>query len=335
MAFWQLTGRAGEGLVWLNEVLALPASASRTTACVRALIAAGRLATELGDYSTARRRLDEAFALANELADAPGRVEVLNEFAIVAWYRREFEVARALAEECAALSQTTGQLAMEGLSRHVIAETAFHLGSPDAAALAERALAVLIEAEFPSVISVAFRLLGMVRFSRGDFAAARALFERALTAHSSDVVELNRLAILVLLGWVAIEEADLVEAKAWLVQALTLAHTRFGPARLVLALEGLAQLAAADGQPERAFRLAGAAEALREAYTIRPTPIEHSQLERWLTRARALLGQHDADEARAAGRRLSPQQAVTEALELEVAAHVGEVPGGAGLASAT
>jgi predicted ATPase/transcriptional regulator with XRE-family HTH domain len=320
MAFWQLTGRAGEGLAWLNEMLASPGSASRTTAGVRALIAAGRLATDLGDYRAAHQRLDEAFRLANELADVAGRVEVLNEVAVVALYRREFALARALAEECAALSQTTGQLAMEGLSRHLIAETAFHLGDPDAAALAERAIAVLVEAEFPSVISVAYRVLGMVHFSRDDFAAARAMFERALTAHPSDVVELNRLAILVSLGWVAIQEADLAEAKGWLVQALTLAHTRFGPARLVLALEGLAQLAAADGQPEPAVRLAAAAEALREAHTIRPTPIEHMQLERWLTRARAVLGQHEADEARASGRRLSPQQAVTEALELQVAA---------------
>jgi predicted ATPase/DNA-binding CsgD family transcriptional regulator len=318
MSFWQLTGRAGEGRAWLDEILSLPAGTARTTARVRALVAAGRLAIELGDFRVAQSMLEEGHALARALGDRPGVVEVLNELGIVALFRREFALARALAEEGLSISQTTGQRAMEGLSCFVIAEAAYLLGDPAAVALAERALGILTDVEFPSVASIALRTLGAIHFVRGDFPTARALFERGLAAHPPDVVELNQLSILVHLGWVATEEGDLPRAKSWLIQALRLAQQNFGRARLVVPLEGLAQVAAASGQPSSALRLAGAAAALRETHAVRPTPTEHAQLERWLTRARANLGQMAVHSAWATGRQLTPEKAVAEALALEV-----------------
>jgi non-specific serine/threonine protein kinase len=131
-------------------------------------------------------------------------------------------------------------------------------------------------------------------------------------------VELNRLGILVLLGCVATEQGHLAGAKTWLVQALVMAQHSFGRARLMLPLEGLAQVAAAAGQHSRALRLAGAAAALRDSYAASPTQSEHTLLERWLVRARAALGQHAAEDAWAAGRQLAPEQAIAEALAVDV-----------------
>jgi hypothetical protein len=72
--------------------------------------------------------------------------------------------------------------------------------------------------------------------------------------------------------------------------------------------------AAARGQAERALRLAGAADALRETAALRPTTPEREALEQWLRPTRAALGAAEAEAARAAGRAMTLEQAVAYAL---------------------
>jgi tetratricopeptide (TPR) repeat protein len=73
-----------------------------------------------------------------------------------------------------------------------------------------------------------------------------------------------------------------------------------------------AGIAAAAGEAERAARIAGCADARRGALTMRRTPEDHLQLDRYLEPARAALGKAAFEAARRSGSALS----VTEALEL-------------------
>ena len=73
-----------------------------------------------------------------------------------------------------------------------------------------------------------------------------------------------------------------------------------------------AGIAAAAGSPERAAQLAGCADARRMALTMRRTPEDHQQLDRFLEPARAALGAQDFDAARRGGTSLS----VAESLDL-------------------
>jgi hypothetical protein len=73
-----------------------------------------------------------------------------------------------------------------------------------------------------------------------------------------------------------------------------------------------AGIAAAAGSPERAAELAGCADARRMALTMRRTPEDHQQLDRFLEPARAALGSPDFDAARRGGTSLS----VAESLDL-------------------
>jgi hypothetical protein len=78
-------------------------------------------------------------------------------------------------------------------------------------------------------------------------------------------------------------------------------------------LEGIAHIAAARGQPERAARLAGAAAALRQ---LNGTPLEPDQRAdyEWIVQAaRAALGDAAFMCAWAQGQELSPEHAVAEA----------------------
>jgi DNA-binding CsgD family transcriptional regulator len=116
------------------------------------------------------------------------------------------------------------------------------------------------------------------------------------------------------LGFVATEEGDHEAAYALLKEALTLRRELGGTGRLVTSLEGFAYLAAAQGQPGRALRLAGAAAALRDAGAVPDTsPIGQDRLRRRLDTAFQALGTAGA-AAWGAGRALAPEEAIAYAL---------------------
>jgi DNA-binding CsgD family transcriptional regulator len=78
-------------------------------------------------------------------------------------------------------------------------------------------------------------------------------------------------------------------------------------------LEGVAQLAAAEGESTRALRLAGAAAALRAAIGVGETPPFRAYVERRLERARRALGEKAGAKAFEGGRALTPEEALSEA----------------------
>jgi hypothetical protein len=83
---------------------------------------------------------------------------------------------------------------------------------------------------------------------------------------------------------------------------------------LTWCLAGLGSAAALGGAPERAARLWGAAERLREAIGCRPAPAARATYERALAAARAQLGEEAFAAAWAAGGALTLEQAIDEAL---------------------
>ena len=105
-------------------------------------------------------------------------------------------------------------------------------------------------------------------------------------------------------------------------------------------LRGLADLAAAEGRPAQALRLAGAAERLVEAAGVPAGRLDLADAAGRLAACRAAVGEAAAAAAWAAGRALTPEQAVAEALA-DLEALAGETPatppaaaGGAGALTA-
>ena len=80
-------------------------------------------------------------------------------------------------------------------------------------------------------------------------------------------------------------------------------------------LEYLARVAGGLGQPERAARLFGAAEALREAIGAPLPPSGRDDHEREVAAARAHLDEHAFVQALAEGQAMSLEQAIAYALE--------------------
>jgi hypothetical protein len=98
-------------------------------------------------------------------------------------------------------------------------------------------------------------------------------------------------------------------------EALTLYQTLGDPRRCAVGLEGLASTAGMAGRGERAARLLGAAEALRETLGAPIPPHERADVERAVADARTTLGEEVWAQALAAGRALTLAQAIAEALD--------------------
>jgi hypothetical protein len=112
------------------------------------------------------------------------------------------------------------------------------------------------------------------------------------------------------LGILAVLRGSLDEARGPLEEALRLSLAVRNTAFVTMCLSAYAWLALADGDPERAARLQGAAEGLRRRIGLRAWPILRPVEADLVGRVRERLGEERFHQAFTAGSRLSQRQAV-------------------------
>jgi non-specific serine/threonine protein kinase len=120
---------------------------------------------------------------------------------------------------------------------------------------------------------------------------------------------------LFVLASLAHERGDVPEAGLRYREAIELAWEHHDRLCIRMALPGLAGLATLEGDPVRALRLAGAANALEESAGIWAFPPIRERHERWLAAARHAVDPQAGEAAWAAGRALPLDDAVAYALE--------------------
>jgi ATP/maltotriose-dependent transcriptional regulator MalT len=169
--------------------------------------------------------------------------------------------------------------------------------------------------------------LGLIRYRRGDSAAATSFLEESLSQCRAIGEQFRTIGALRLLGCLARERGDVSRARALLGESLEMAHglAKTGGDRLLVArsLEAFAVLAAAWGKAEDAVRLEAVALDLYRRIGSPPHPSPLIGRERWLKPAHEALGPERAAAAQAEGRALSLDQAIAQALKLEVADRSG------------
>jgi predicted ATPase len=304
--FWLLRGHLSEGREWLDELLALEASGQeavgqeaagqvargveRTTSAdgavpgrvrAKALHGVGELATYQGDFSRAVSLLEQSLTLAREAGEMALAVRVLNRLGFAAVLQDDLGRAITWLEESLALARQLGD---------------------------------------PLLISHPLSNLGVVAYQRGDFQQAE--------AHIAPVVAMDRqtgdllwlpydLAV-----WAAIRrrQGDLPQTFRLLREAFTVLRDvvergwpliTYAPYQLV----GLAEALAVAGRGERAARLLGAGTALREALGMVLGAFDRADIEAAVAPARAALGEEAWAAAFAAGRALTLEEAIAEALD--------------------
>jgi predicted ATPase/transcriptional regulator with XRE-family HTH domain len=271
-----------------------------------------------GDYERAEALFQECLPMCRELGDRWGIVQACHGLGHVARERGDFERARAFYGEGLAVSRqvedtlasATALLALSDLARDQgDAERVTELGTESLALF--RSLG--------DIMNVGYSLnnLGIAALQRGEYELAAALCSEACDLLQAARAEPAAVEILTSLGTIAEAQGDYDRAEASYAEALSmLLVSGFRVGRMgAMALEGMAGVAAAQRQPERAAHLFSAANALRTRIGAPICPANHA----WHERQMAALGTALGDEAlRAAwerGEAISAEQAINYALE--------------------
>ena len=312
--FWNMGGYYGEGRTWLEAALAREGSASTRAKVLEGL---GWLANQQGDLDRAEATAEEGLKLSAEA----GLGEVIvadfqNVLGDAARLRGDYERAAELLEKGLALHRAARDTRGIAWSLGNLANVASDCGNY------ERAKNLYEEGLTLSRNLGGAELLGAYLISLGDEYLLEGNPERAIELNE-EAAELYRKrgrrsqlqAALDILGWSALISDDHQKAESFHEESLLLCR-ELGD-RLIgsESLEGLACVAAAGGGAERAARLFGAAEALREAAGYQQAPRARSLRELYLAAARSQVGEAAWVEAWEEARSLTFEEAIAYALE--------------------
>jgi non-specific serine/threonine protein kinase len=283
-ALWEYAGHFSEGQHWLDELLAMGGGESAGDLVVRAhaVRRSALLATFQHDVERAVTRSEEAVALARRTGDLDLIATALSWQAAVMIFEQDGE-----------------QESLEQAERYL----------EEAVALARRVRSARLAWHL--------QLLGTAKLLKGEVEQALAIFQESV-ALSRQIGDAETLAnALQNLGYSYCLLGDAASARPPLEEALR-AHRRQGYLMgISFSLIGLAVVSALEGQGERSARLLGAQEGLLASAGGRQFAVVSRLAGQFVAPARATVGEARWADAYAAGRTLSLEQAIAEALDEE------------------
>jgi predicted ATPase len=313
--YWFLRGSVREGRTWLEGMLARTAGTDRSAARGKALLGAGWMAWVEGDYAAASLRTEESLSIAREMGDKReiGNAEEL--LGLVRMGQRNSAAARPLLEESRTIFKDLGDGWTEAMVLYFLGMAAYFSGNRAAArAHYEESLQLFQEQGDVFGVTLLVSALEVVLLPQGDEETARSLYEQSLPLlrASRDRGRLGMLLINTGDNWMH-HYGDEQQAKTLYQQGLHLwqdmqrVDNGLG---IVRGLAGMAEVAAAQGQAERAGRLFGAADRLLPSASS-----YRDDLNRRVAEARAHLDAAAFATGWTAGQAMTEEQAVTDALQ--------------------
>jgi predicted ATPase/DNA-binding winged helix-turn-helix (wHTH) protein len=273
--FWFHAGYRGEGRSWISSSLALPGTPAGTAIYAKALFADGLLAWTMGDNNAGLLRLQESAAIWREVGDEPGLAYALLFLAMEVLGRGDGRQAEHVAQESVALFRADGK---DRFGQAVsLANLGIVLGlnrDANAGPVLEESVARCREIGDNWAVALPLRNLGILAFHRGDCERAVGLLCESLAALRE-------------------------ERESWFISR---------------SLETLAEVLAMQGHHQRAARLFGAAEALRETIGASILALYRSDYDAAVSELRDQLGRDQLASAWAEGRAMTMDQAVDYAL---------------------
>jgi tetratricopeptide (TPR) repeat protein len=278
----------------------------------------GRLAVYGAHYQVAGPLLAESLGLLQEAGDRYAVIRLRCWLARSALATGDAGMARRILEQAHAEARALGTphsltWVLAGLGD----VSCWEGGLGEAASWFEACLTLARKHELYGVVGRELVGLGQVAYFRAEYARAAQTFQQFLShpATSSafrEVADAQR--VLGLVNW---QQGDVARALALLRESLAVVHRRGERLEVAAGLEGLATVAAGTAQPARAARLLGAAAALRAAIGAPLPPVDRPAYDAALTVTRAALGEDAFAAAWTAGERLTLDESVAEALNVD------------------
>jgi predicted ATPase/transcriptional regulator with XRE-family HTH domain len=245
---------------------------------MKALSAAGWFAHIQQDSPEAREHLGVAIELARELGERWWEAWLFHLLGRVAYFDGDPETAEYYASNCLKIAWELGDRWLEAWAEHLFALARFISDDLDAARQHhQRSLEIRTVIGYPEGVCLNTGLLGVIALREGDHRTAYQFFRDALT------VSRQIGARWLIINWIA---------------------------NIVL-------IAAKEGSPDQAALLAGAVDSMSDLTGAYPIPISESSLRQGRELAREHLGVERFDQLFLEGRRLTLDQAIKSASNLE------------------
>ncbi|MDQ3766160.1 MAG: tetratricopeptide repeat protein [Actinomycetota bacterium] len=256
-----------------------------------------RLASALGGYWYKHSGAVEGAAwLERALSisvDAPDklRADALRLLGVLMDQQNQLDRAGELLREALSYFQKLGDRKGEASALNSLGVVTRSLRDFDSAEKLYRAsVAIRRELDDPS-LSATLSNLGILHLDRGQPEPARRLLEEVMKLDRNKSDDWGMACTLNNLGFVYLEQGDSALARRKLIEG-TQSFVKLGDLDGVAeGLEATACVDAAEGQPVRAARIAGAADCLRRSLGIPLGPLEQEHLDRWLAKAQSALGE--------------------------------------------
>jgi predicted ATPase/DNA-binding CsgD family transcriptional regulator len=319
--FWESRGYFVEGRWWLEQALAKGSRASSARA--KALDGVGWMAFNVGDVERAVAAAKEGLKLRTHAKIEPSTAaSLLRILALKAEMRGDYERATELFRESLDLGRETEDKLTMVWSVIQLGLVASDQGDHERATqLYEEGLALCLESGYTIPLPDFLSHLGYEFMLQGDQERATTLIEEATTL-------VRRLGQrrrpggpvkgpLERLGWATLLLGDQERAKTWYEEHLRLSQELGNKLTATESLEGLACAVGPKREAERAAKLFGAAQGLREAVGYQKSPNERAVQEPYLVASRSRLEEAAWEAAFAEGRTMTLEEAVEYALSEE------------------
>jgi predicted ATPase/transcriptional regulator with XRE-family HTH domain len=273
--FWHSKGHLSEGNLWLEKILA-SGIGTQGKERAKALRASSILSTDTGDYIRARAFAESSIKLCRKIGDNRGAGLALADLGASLHRGGKEEEAIESLEESLRLLRATGERWGIAYALLWLGDTSFRMGDTTRAATSwEESLRLTQELGDHYLMAWSLGGLADVARLRTDYRRATGMFKEALSLYQRS-------------------------------------GDKFGPP---FTLEALALVAGALGDAKRAARLWGAASAWREAINEPLSLTYQRDYAASVTQACTQLGEEVYASAWSEGHAMSPEQAITLALE--------------------
>jgi non-specific serine/threonine protein kinase len=315
--FWHTRGYLSEGRRYLEEAVA-KTEVVPATVRAKALDGLGWIAEPQGDYERARVAYEESLELYRRSNDKIGVANALGDLGSLALDRGDYEQATSLLEESLTLHRELGSKeevvgVLNGLGVLASAKG----DQEQSMSFFSEALALSRGTGNVGRNAVSLGNLGITMLVHGDTEQATVLLEESLGLFQA-IGDNSNIAIgLMHSALAALTRGDHERVKALSEESLKLLQKGEDKQHIADCLEIMAGGAGAQGRAQRAARLWGAAEAMREDIGVLLQPEDRKLLDPYLATAHSSLGEVAWQATLAEGRAMMPEQAIEYALSAE------------------
>lgn len=307
--------RYAEGVGPHEEALAIAREVGDRAGEAAALVGLASASSLAGNFARGTMLLERALTVFRELEDKGGLAGVLHGQALGALNTGEYRRVEMLGREALALFRTLDDTGQTAESLWMLGIAAQQQGDYDrAAALLEESVVLRRERGDERGAAASRASLGLVALNQGDIVGAREQLTEALKTLRQHDDRWGQGMTLAFLGHTELAAGDAPRARTLFGESIVLFRAIANYLYLPWCVEGLAGVAAARGEWERAARLCGARKALSER--LGSTVLSAHPAGYALTQRNALeaLGEEAFAEASAAGERLPLEETIAAAL---------------------